>query len=40
MNFPVENYTEIVTKGLPWFAFTFISASLYDMQKKDDECSQ
>ena len=19
MNFPVENYTEIVTKGLPWF---------------------
>lgn len=41
MDFPaVENCTEIVSKRLSWFVLTFVSASLYDMQKKDDECFQ
>lgn len=35
MDFPaVENCTETVRKRLSWFVLTFVSASLYDMQKK------
>ena len=34
MNFTaVEKYAEIITKTLFWFVLTFISTSLYDMQK-------